>query len=812
MTDKAGNKSPEGSDTSTVGDTTAPTAPSVVINDGGDGVINPTDLVNGKVTATVKPTEPVEEGDKVTITLPNGSTQEVVVDGSNKDDINTNGIVVEFDKPADGTDVELTATVTDKAGNKSPEGSDSSTVDLVVPGDVDGDGEKDPAGAPVVVIQDGGDDVINPSDLNDDGTVDAIVTFPEDAGYSVGDTVVIKDQDGTELVNRPLTEADLENGITVQVPVAEEGEETVVTVVVTDPEGNTSPEGSDSSTVDLAPEVNNAPDISITLTDAVRSEEAVVDTVVATYTTYDKDGDQVTVTFTEGTNDLGYFEIINGKVVLTEAGAKFVNQGGTLPEINLTANDGQASSSDQAIPLVKGAVATLVEVEKGETTTETVTKVAENGGVNKNLPGLSNVEYSDDQEAYTSTNQNTKIWDYYALYLEAMNKVRANAPEGTPDSQLVNEFNNAINSLQLSNNSGSSSQNDIYVVDLPNIIKLIKDYGLQDNFIPTRMNGTRNEASDWVIFKMPYDSEFFKIQLVQLNPARDNLNRFDGFSFKVLVNGVWYDYILNNVQGVIFENGAVLSYDENGKVTIDESNVPLVTTVEYTSYNIDLTSKLLGSSISTEKLYGLKFNLNGLINNDAKVNFEIYYNGEKIIADVDGWYVLTNDDSSTIKSFEIVVKVPHDQFAIDVDADSFKKQLEDYLSEGGSVLPVQELSVVVNSIVLPFIEMESEVDIFSILNQEYALENGEANQVDGFTIGSNDQIDISSLLSADATASNLAEFVTVDYDAENDQAVISIDRDGSMDQYHSEKLVILLNQPNAFDLDDLVQNNQIIIG
>lgn len=50
-------------------DTTAPTAPSVVINDGGDGVINPTDLVNGKVTATVKPTEPVEEGDKVTITL-----------------------------------------------------------------------------------------------------------------------------------------------------------------------------------------------------------------------------------------------------------------------------------------------------------------------------------------------------------------------------------------------------------------------------------------------------------------------------------------------------------------------------------------------------------------------------------------------------------------------------------------------------------------------------------------------------------------------------------------------------------------------
>ncbi|WP_391484963.1 hypothetical protein [Acinetobacter baumannii] len=46
--------------------------------------------------------------------------------------------------------------------------------------------------------------------MNADGTVDAKVTFPKDAGYSVGDTVVIKDQDGTELVKRPLTAEDLE--------------------------------------------------------------------------------------------------------------------------------------------------------------------------------------------------------------------------------------------------------------------------------------------------------------------------------------------------------------------------------------------------------------------------------------------------------------------------------------------------------------------------------------------------------------------------------------------------------------------------
>ena len=122
---------------------------------------------------------------------------------------------------------------------------------MVVPGDVDGDGEKDLTGAPVVEINDGDDGVINPSDLNADGTVDAKVTFPKDAGYSVGDTVVIKDQDGTELVKRPLTAEDLENGITVKVTPAAEGEDTVVTAVVTDPQGNTSPEGKDNSSVDL---------------------------------------------------------------------------------------------------------------------------------------------------------------------------------------------------------------------------------------------------------------------------------------------------------------------------------------------------------------------------------------------------------------------------------------------------------------------------------------------------------------------------------------------------------------------------------
>src|SRR5699024_4728913 len=102
--------------------------------------------------------------------------------------------------------------------------------------------------------------------------------------------------------------------------------------------------------------------------------------------------------------------------------------------------------------------------------------------------------------------------------------------------------------------------------------------------------------------------------------------------------------------------------------------------------------------------------------------------------------------------------------------------------------------------------------IFELLSDDN-LGGNELQEIDGFTLGDvSDVIDISALLSTDATESKWSEFITVDYNAENDRAVISIDRDGSAEQYHSENLVVLLNQPNAFDLDDLVQNNQIIIG
>ncbi|MDD9177138.1 hypothetical protein, partial [Aliivibrio sp. S3TY1] len=65
--------------------------------------------------------------------------------------------------------------VVDAAGNESAAGSDTADVDLVAPGDGEGDNGGDVA--PTVVINSGDDDTIN-ADEKDAG-VTATITLPE---------------------------------------------------------------------------------------------------------------------------------------------------------------------------------------------------------------------------------------------------------------------------------------------------------------------------------------------------------------------------------------------------------------------------------------------------------------------------------------------------------------------------------------------------------------------------------------------------------------------------------------------------------
>ncbi|MFB9934416.1 hypothetical protein ACFFLZ_10965, partial [Photobacterium aphoticum] len=146
-----------------------------------------------------------------------------------------NGIFVEV-LPF-GDRVEVTAQVTDPAGNKSPEASDSALVDL------------EGASAPTVELQGdtSGDGVYNNDELGADGTVTAKVTLAADT--AVGDTITVTDGAGNVILEREVTQDDLDNGIFVE--VSPHGDRVDVTAQVTDPAGNKSPEASDSALVDL---------------------------------------------------------------------------------------------------------------------------------------------------------------------------------------------------------------------------------------------------------------------------------------------------------------------------------------------------------------------------------------------------------------------------------------------------------------------------------------------------------------------------------------------------------------------------------
>ncbi|PSU41674.1 hypothetical protein C9I90_24405, partial [Photobacterium aphoticum] len=198
VVDAAGNPSPEVSDNALVDSEAAP-APSVELlgDTNGDGVYNSDELgADGTVTAEVTLAAGTEVGDRVIIKDTNGV---VLVDREITQADLDNGIQVEVSVV--GNNVEVTAQVVDAAGNPSPEVSDNALVDS----------EAAPAPSVELLGDTNGDGVYNSDELGADGTVTAEVTLA--AGTEVGDRVIIKDTDGTVLVDRVITQDDLNNGI-----------------------------------------------------------------------------------------------------------------------------------------------------------------------------------------------------------------------------------------------------------------------------------------------------------------------------------------------------------------------------------------------------------------------------------------------------------------------------------------------------------------------------------------------------------------------------------------------------------------------
>ncbi|MGI2261689.1 beta strand repeat-containing protein, partial [Shewanella sp. GXUN23E] len=201
-----------------------------------------------------------------------------------------NGLTLAIDPPASGTNLVITATVSDAAGNTTS-GSDSAVLDYGV-------GSGAPAAPTVVITEDANNDgYISGNELS--GDVNYTVTLG--AGTVAGDTISITDQDGTVLFSGVVTADMLANGLSLSVTAPADGAAITLTATVSDAAGNTA-SGSDSAvlnqgaaapTVVITEDANNDGTISdaeldgqINISVTLGANTAVGDTIVVT----DQDG------------------------------------------------------------------------------------------------------------------------------------------------------------------------------------------------------------------------------------------------------------------------------------------------------------------------------------------------------------------------------------------------------------------------------------------------------------------------------------------------------------------------------------------
>ncbi|WP_282133667.1 Ig-like domain-containing protein [Cellulophaga baltica] len=132
ITDVAGNVGPDSISDIATFDTTDPTAPTVVITEdtNNDGLISEDELV-GDIDARITLPADAVAGDTVTITDGNGNTQDVVLSAA---DIATGFIDVIIPNPGDAGTIDVTANITDVAGNVGPDSiTDTAALDLSDP-------------------------------------------------------------------------------------------------------------------------------------------------------------------------------------------------------------------------------------------------------------------------------------------------------------------------------------------------------------------------------------------------------------------------------------------------------------------------------------------------------------------------------------------------------------------------------------------------------------------------------------------------------------------------------------------------------
>ncbi|NPT30954.1 hypothetical protein DDR56_10315, partial [Halomonas venusta] len=383
VTDPAGNSSSDDDSKPIEPIDDVPPAVTVELTGSGDDGTYSQDEIgdDGTVTAQVTLQDGTEVGDTLIVTDKDGN--ELLNRPVTQDDLD-NGVSVEVPVAEGDTEVSVTATVTDPAGNTDSD-DDQKPVDNVPP-------------AVTVELTGSGDDgTYSQDEIGDDGTVTAQVTLED--GTEVGDTLTVTDKDGNVLDEREVTQDDLDNGVSVEVPVAEGDTEVSVTATVTDPAGNT------ASDDDEKPVDNVPPAVTVELTgsgdDGTYSQDEIGDdgTVTADVTLQDgtEVGDTLIVTDKDGNELLNRLvtqdDLDNGVSVEVP-----VSPGDTDVSVTATVTDpaGNTASDDDKKPVDNVPPAVTVELTgSGDDGTYSQDEIGDDGTVTADVTLQDGTEVGD---------------------------------------------------------------------------------------------------------------------------------------------------------------------------------------------------------------------------------------------------------------------------------------------------------------------------------------------------------------------------------------------------------------------------------
>ena len=274
VSDAAGNQATQASVSVRI-DTAMPSIDTLVVDDGGDGVINSVEDDAVSISGT---TSGAETGQTISFAITGGTTTASETASVNAD--GTFNTTVDLSNLADG-DYKVTADVSDVAGNAAPQAEVSVTLDTTAPS------------ITALIVDDGGDSVINSAEA------EAVPISGTTSGAETGRTISFAITGGTTTASETASvNADGTFNTTVDLSNLADGDYKV-TADVSDVAGNTATQASISIKIDTtAPSINT---LAVAEGDVINSDEISSVSISGT-TSGAETGQTISFAITDGTD------------------------------------------------------------------------------------------------------------------------------------------------------------------------------------------------------------------------------------------------------------------------------------------------------------------------------------------------------------------------------------------------------------------------------------------------------------------------------------------------------------------------------